>query len=329
MKISREKFLKGLGYSAFSTFSLLFCYYLTFPASAVADRITYEVGRATGGKVELAFGDVDLYGLTGISAENIQVTMHDPEEDVKFAVDEIRARLQILPLLLFSPELFLGIKLGEGSIEADIAMAGKGAKISAEIQSMNLMRPPILPKMAGMPVNGEIAGKLDLSWEEEFRKGEAKASLTLRSVGFGPGDIPVPVPGMSGLKLDKPLELGQLDIALDMRNGRLRLASFSQSGNADIELPEMRAAVTLASRMKSSSYDTCVQVKLSDEGKKKHSKIAGLLDIAGAMVKKDDDGYLHIPVTGNFGGKPKTKKTRCDSKGKRNLSKRRGKNRKK
>lgn len=310
-----KKFMRIAGYVAFAMIAFLFFLYVTFPAQAVAQRLAHEVQRATGGKVMMTFSDASLYRFSGIAAEGVKLRIARDDSDkegskpLEIELDSISARIQLLPLLLFNVSASIGAEIGDGSLDAVISKRDDGVEFELEIDDLDFASPPLLSKLTGVPINGKLAGKAKgkLGMGAARRRAgkpaggggfapelsEGQASLTLRDAGFGPGAI-------AGFTIPAEISFGQIDLALDMRRGRLRLASFQQKGG-NVGL-KASGAITLRRNFKASNLDTCLQFKFTDqEYLTKYPKVNTALQFAQVQLRKDGEGFLHLKFGGTVG----------------------------
>ena len=288
-----NKRLRIIGYVVFGIFAFGLSFYMTFPADAVGQRLTREFNRMTNGKYSVTFSDMSLYRFTGVAAENVTVKSTASDgEPLEVTFDQVRARLEILPLFALSLGGNAEIEMGEGTVELDVGTGSeKGSfDVELEIEELDFASPPILPKMAGMPLAGKLSGKAQVSWSAELRKSEGKASVTIRDAAMGPGAV-------QGFSFPT-LGLGQLDLALDLRAGRLRLASFQQKGG-DLNA-RANASTALNRSFGNSSLDACFEIKATDDFLSKNPKFKTVMELAQVKLKKDGEGYLHVPLSGTF-----------------------------
>ena len=134
--------MKIFGYIAFGLFSLIVGLYWTFPGGAVAQRLTHEIRKSTEGKVVAKFDDVDLYGLTGMTAEGIRLQVRgDGPEPMSIRVDELSTRLQILPLFLLKPVVSTALALGDSRINAEVTrLSQTEVEFELETEKRHLLR---------------------------------------------------------------------------------------------------------------------------------------------------------------------------------------------
>ncbi len=310
-----KKFMRIAGYIAFAVVALLFFLYATFPAPAVAQRLAHEVQRMTDGTVAMTFSDASLYRFSGIAAEGVKLrfTSDDGGEagskPMEIELDRVSVRVRLLPLLVFNLSASIGAELGAGSLDAVVSMGDDGVEFEVEIVDLDFASPPLLARLTGVPVNGKLVGKAKgkLSMGALRRRpgqpaggsgfapemSEGQASLTLREAGFGPGAV-------AGFTIPAAIGFGQIDLALDMRRGRLRLASFQQKGG-NVGL-KASGTVTLRRNLKASNLDTCLQFKFTDkEYLIKYPKVNTMLQFAQVQLRKDGEGFLHWKFGGTIG----------------------------
>ena len=164
-------------------------------------------------------------------------------------------------------------------------------RYALELDDVDMAAPPILGQLAGLPIRGRIAGKAESSWSSDPKKGAGKASLTIHDAQLGPGSL-------EGFTVPSTL-LGQLDLAFDMKQGRLRLASFQQKGG-DITLKPPTMSVGLRPKFKDSSLDACFEIRPADAYLTKNPMMKTVIDLAQVKFRKDEGGYIHVPLSGTF-----------------------------
>lgn len=314
--MASKKWLRAAGYVAFAVAAFLFFFYLTFPAGAVAQRMAQELSRSTGGDMTLTFEDASLFRFSGIQAYNVKLhaalgsDSGEPAKPIEVELDNVWVRVQILPLALLNISASAGAEIGDGSFEGHVATGDEGYEFELEIEDLDFSRPAILGSIVGMPVNGKIAGSATgriatgaarrgpkapavAATGLALDRSEGKASLTIRDASIGPGTV-------AGFTLPAPIGFGQIDLALDMQKGRLRLASFQQKGG-QVSL-KASGGLTLRRSLRASALDTCLQFKFDDdEYLKKYPKIGAALDFAALQLQKDGDGFLHLKHGGTIG----------------------------
>lgn len=311
----KRPLMRKIGYLTFALLSLLSCLYWTMPMDAVGHRLVSEIGQRSGGTVNISYGSIATYWLSGVEMQQLSLR-YEPaggeKIDVKF--ESVAARLAFLPLLTGSLEVSFDARLNEGSLSGTVGQDGVRTQAAVRLENVDFSKPPLLAGLIGMPAYGSLSGNVEIDWPAAVGERTGTASMTLRDAAAGPGEIALAMPGMSGLKIPAALQLGQLDFTLDLRQGQAKVSTFKQSAGEkkpDILLRRVDAGLSLKKSIRSSRYDACIEVKLDQSTAQKHPTLGGLMDLAGALVRKDSTGYLHLPLSGTFSGKPRTSKRLC------------------
>lgn len=323
--MASKKWLRTAGYVAFALATFLLFFYLTFPAGAVAQRMAQELSSYTGGAMTVTFEDASLYRFSGLQADNVKLRAALGSDEgtastpIDIELDNVWVRVQILPLALLDISVSAGARIGDGSLEGRVDTGGEGVGFELEIDELDFAESAILGKLAGLPVGGTIAGSATgtIGAGAAARgpktapagapglapdRSEGKASLTIRDASVGPGTV-------AGFTVPAPIGFGQIDIAFDMRKGRLRLASFQQKGG-QVAL-KASGGLTLRRNLRASALDTCLQFKFVDEAYlTKYPKIGAALQLAQVELKKDGDGFMHIKHGGTIGS-PRKQRGLC------------------
>lgn len=305
-KVTSRRWLRWIGYAAWALFALGVCLYLTFPGDAVGQWVARKVHQQTQGKISLSLDGVSLYGLTGFEADRVKVTMRRRDGDaLAVPLGPVQARLQILPLFLLKPVLAATVHLGAGSVSGTFGKGKDAVSVDVELDNVDFASPPVLGNMLNLPLTGVIGGKLALDWRQDPKQSSGQASLTLKQAAVGPGAI------APGLTLPKDMQLGQLDLALDLKEGRLRIASLQQKGEPNVQVRNVSGSATLRPQLGASSYDACLELKVDERLYKEYPKLEGMMLFAAARARKDSDGYLHVPLSGNFQSMPRMSQRLC------------------
>ncbi len=309
-----KKALITAGYIAFGVIALFLGIYLTFPADAVGQRLTHEVQKSTQGKLMLSFEDVSLYRLSGIEAEGVRVKIaQDGSSPLEFQLDELRARLRLLPLLWLSLSVDAEVEVGDGVLAARLTPGTEGGfSTDLELEELSLTSPPVLPGLVGVPLGGKISGEVHGDWSEKDSKATTgAANLKLEGMSFGPGTLRLPMPGMSekmDFTLPTAIELGTLTLDAPIEQGKLTIKSFNQTGG-DLAI-KLSGNLSLRPQLSASGIDVCLMVKPEQAFLTKNPKIRDALALAEVQLKKDGQGFLNVPLAGTI-GRPRLKGGLC------------------
>jgi type II secretion system protein N len=288
----RLQILRIVGYVAYSLAAFAVFLYFTFPAQVVGDRISHEVAAASGGAWSVSFEDMSLYRLTGLAGSGVRVRNRGQGgAELDVTLDELRLRVQILPLFLLRTSLSLNVVLGDGELDAQVQPEIKGGKMDLElrVRGLRLDSPPLLQALTGVAVGGELEGTLAGHWDGDPARSSGGAAITLRQAKVGPSTV-------SGFSIPA-IDLGQLELSLDLgQGGRLGVASFKQQGG-DVSA-KISGHGTLRRRAMGSALDLCLQFKADEGFLNKNPKLRTALQLAEVRLRKDPKGYFHVPLSG-------------------------------
>ncbi|MBC7792492.1 MAG: type II secretion system protein GspN, partial [Clostridia bacterium] len=271
MRISRNLWLR-LGYVAFGGVALLLSFYATFPAQAVGQRLAHEVQVRSRGVVSVTFGDASLYRFSGVSLSNVKMTvLRDGREPLMLDFDEAAARLKILPLVLFRPALSARLTLGKGTVIADVTKKGNAWDVALDIDDLDFTSPPMLPKLAGIPLNGKLDALGSVLYADPPTASNGSLTIDLKGSSVGAGVL-------FGFAIPQ-VGLGDVKLQLDIKDGRAKVTSFENSGgNLAFTLG---GEIQLKPVFSGSTLDGCVTFKAVDAAwLEKNEKIKAAMTLA-------------------------------------------------
>lgn len=321
MNLPKIHNIRAMGYAAFALFSLLVSLYATFPAEAVGQRLAREIQKKSNGSLSVTFRDVSLYRLSGVEVEGVTLrsTSSSSGKSMEIPIDEARVRLNLLPLFLLRVSASAEIEAGEGSIDATISKRSDAVTVDLDIDDFDLLQPPVLAKLAGIPiaakVNGTASAKLAFG-NEVVGKNSTGTTVTNNTIAFlpdkstgtmnlkmsaaklGPGTLSVPFHG-NNMDFSLPgIELGDIDMELEMKDGRVQVATYKHT--ATQLTTQISGSVTLRRDVQLSNLDACVQVKGDNAFLEKNPKLKTALQLAEVQFRKDSEGFLNISMAGSL-----------------------------
>ena len=281
--------MKILGYIGFAIFSIFFSLYLTFPSDVLGQRLGYEIRKKTEGEVNLSFESFDLSGLNGVEAEGIDVKLG---KEPPIRIDAISSHVQLWSLLTFNPALETEIELGNGKVELEATPQETGMALDVEIDKLDLAKPSLIAKYAGLPVRGIVKADLETGWKTGLKTLGGQGKIKLDQVSVGPGAI-------AGISFPA-ISLGDIEFELTAKKGVVELKSYKQSGgNFQTRLA---GKIELRSRLASSTFrDFCIQFKGDPEFLNKNSKLKSAIELASIKLKKAPDNFMHVSFSGPMG----------------------------
>jgi type II secretion system protein N len=299
-----KKTLLVAGYIGFGLLTFLASLYLTFPAEALAQRLTQELRRRSGGQWQAAYTQAATYRLSGLALTGVTFThLAGPnaaaapadgsapaasDAQQSFKVDSLRARLRLLPLLLGHTGLQAQAQLHNGWLSATVTPQGTGMTVEAQAKDIDLATPPLLAQFVGLPVGGKLNGSLEGRYDLDPKKMNAQLDLQLDTATVGSGAV-------AGFSLPN-VEVGQITLAAEIKEGKLKVTQFKQMGG-NVSL-QANASATVRNPVDASVVDVCFKVRADPLFLSNNPKIKTALQLAEVQIKKDPEGYLNLPLTG-------------------------------
>jgi type II secretion system protein N len=260
----RKYILSAIGYSAFFVFSFLLSFYWTFDANHVVKPRLIDEARKQG--FELDISDLDKYRLSGVEARN--VTVQSSFFSTPFKIDELKARLSLLPLILGRKSVAFSAKLYDGTLTGRWVESKKNRQVNVEAKNVDLSR--IQPgKVGSLWVMAKLSGKADLNlspktdpkkWKGQIKAGAGSGKFT----AFTYHGFQVPEIKLNSMDLDVSLLSGKADI----RNLELKSPDLPCDG---------RGTVDLATPFKSSQIQLTAKINPSAEFMAKVPALQALL----------------------------------------------------
>ena len=180
--------LRILGYCALVVLSVLLGFYIHFPATAVAERISHEIEKSLKGKAMVDIEEIDLFGLSGVEAKNVRLQWMLDNEPVPIAVDDLRIRLALMPLLMGRIEVAGSLRARGAEVEFALEPYQEGkTTVIATLRDLAL-NDPALVNLAGFPIGGKLHGQVNMHLAEQLRHMDGDVSLSLENLAIGPAE---------------------------------------------------------------------------------------------------------------------------------------------
>lgn len=335
MTVIVPKWLKVTAYPGWFAICFFASLYLTFPLTLVKAPVVAGLEDALGkGKQgrygtdpKVAIDELSLWRMTGVELERVslQLASSDPDPGPTVELDTAAARIGLFSLLLNEPTVHFSAALYGGELEGSVTLKGdkeasesflghtfalldgKAQGIAAlhlTVDGVDLSKAPPVIEKAGVPVTGVLGGKVDLELGEDPAKEAAgDIDLTLAGVTLGPGELKIPVPGLTGGLTLPLIDMGDLEVKAPVVEGKAKFDKLGLNGkdfNAKVDLE-----LSLASRMSSSRLSGDGSFQISEQFLEQNSKFKTLLDFASPLKRaRDDEGRYHFNLRGSL-GKPK------------------------
>ncbi len=299
--LQNKKLLTTLAYVAYGLGALLISFYLTFPAEAVGQRLAHEVQKQSKGKVSFSFGDASLYRFSGVSLSSVKVTvLQDNKDPLILDFDQVAARIKILPLVLLRIAVHAKLELGDGVITADFSKRGEVIDADFDIDDVDFTQPPLLPKLAGIPLAGKLSASGSVYLAEQPNASTGNIELDLKGGSVGPG-------ALMGFTVPQ-VTFGNLKAVFDLKDGKAKVTKF-ENGGGNLTLG-FGGEIALRPKFDTSTLDLCAQLKADPEWLAKNEKVRSALQLAEIQFQKDPSGTINIPLRGSV-QKPQPSKGLC------------------
>ncbi|HEX7663376.1 MAG TPA: type II secretion system protein GspN [Polyangiaceae bacterium] len=225
------------GYPAFYLICVFTFTSLTFPYETLKQRIVLAFNaqqRAAGAPQELQIDELTSSWVTGVKAIGVHLTR--PSSDGKsppevLSIDEARARISLLPLLIGHRTFTFVLKGFGGEIDGSYQESGKDRHVSVDVDAIDVGTIEPLTTALGLPLEGHLSGTVD------FDLPEGKATKGSGTVAFEGTDLAVG-DGKAKLKgaLALPrLTIGNLSMSGEAKDGVLKISKLGASGK-DLDL---------------------------------------------------------------------------------------------
>lgn len=286
------------GYISFTLVCLAISLYWTFPVEALGQRISHDIVQATGGIWHVGMRDVETYRVSGLRARGVSIRREGGGDPIVLTVDEARVRVRLLSLFLLRLSIDLYLPSPDGLLHLNLSPRGsffslsqaRALAFSFRAQGWSLRAPDVLGKLFGLPIAGILDGELEGEVENEVTNLKGNGDFSLANFSVGPGAV-------NGLTLPT-IDFGKLHTTFDVAQGKFKVSEFTQQGgNLRVRLG---AQAQLLAPLASSQLDVCLQVKPEADFLAKSEKMRMLQQIAEITVKKDNEGFLHVPLAGAF-----------------------------
>lgn len=317
MKERLKKILPKLGYPAFYFFCLAIFLSWTFPYDKLKQRIVTSFNaqqRASSSPQELQIDELDSSWVTGVKATGVKLVApsSDPSKPpTEIKIDEARARISLLGLLVGNKEVTFRVDAFEGTIKGSFEDTGKTRAIEVAFDGVDMSKVDAIAANVGFPLDGKLFGTLKLDLPEgKASKGNGTMSFEVRDMFAGNAkELTVKTP-LGPFTLPR-LKVGTFNVSGDAKDGVLKITKIGASGG-DVDVAgdgrvQMREVATDA------FLDVNLKFKVNDAYRNKNDKTKMLfgtpggkdkpmLEMSPEMAKsKTSDGYYALKIGGTLG----------------------------
>ncbi len=321
MKQRFIRILKFLAFPALYVTCLILFFYLTFPWNRLKDRVVAEIalrGQKPKSSIQrVEIDDLDSYWFTGVEATGVRIYLppsddagsdKDKPTESMIKVDELNARLQILPLFIGRLRVKFWARAFNGEIKGMVPVGASSGPVEVQLDSLDLTYVDVIKDTLGIPIKGIATGKLELAAEGgKFSKASGMLDLAINGVAVGDGKSKI----KNQIALPEA-KLGDLIITAEAKDGALKVTKFEANGT-DIELAG-DGKVNVREPAGSSVADLYVRFKFTDAYRTKSdltkmllgapgSSAPSLFELADPRIKrsKRSDGFYGWHIHGALG----------------------------
>lgn len=264
---------------------------LFFPAEAVGQRLVYGVEQASGGSFVLVLDDVGAWTLSGLKADDVQLLRkkkkrgrrakddEGPAPTLFAALDNISARVQLLPLLGGAQLITIKGSAYDGSIDGELGLDGQIRVMDLELDDLDLsLYPASLPDGEALQLVGRFNFESDLRLDPD-------------DVDNSTGDIRLEIEDLAVLNEAFADSFDEAVIELENEDGKLVIKKGSFQGEK-IQA-ELSGEIQLNKRIGKSRLDIKIQLNLD-------TSYDLLAKASGLKKARDSSGVYHFQCTGTL-----------------------------
>ena len=291
MRVNSRHVMRFMAYGAFAMFSLLVSLYFTFPVDALGQRLENEIRKTTKGAINVSLKNFSFYRLSGVQAKDVQLTLvKEGGKEIVLKLEALKARINILPLLLLRKSLSAYMLIGGGELSAELDLNGKDLDFSLTSENVVLEKIPFIQDYVGMPLSGTLSGEVEMEWRQNIAKSKGRVDIDIAKLSLGAGSF-------SGFSIPA-LNMGNVAAEMDLEKGKFKLKTFKQVGG-DVSA-RLHLSSDLRPSIMASSLDACAEFKLDKGLLDKNPNLKTALQLAEVQLKKDDKDYLHAAFRGTM-----------------------------
>ena len=305
-----------VGYPAFYLFALLVFLSWTFPYDKLKERIVTTFNatqRSSPSPQELQIEELDSSWLTGVKAKGVKLIAppSDPTKGpTEIKIDEARARISLLGLLVGNKDVSFRIDAFDGTIKGTFEDSGKERNIDVTFDGVDMSKVDAIAANVGFPLDGKLFGTLKLQLPEgKASKGNGAVNLEIRDMFAGNAkELTVKTP-LGPFTLPR-LKVGNFAVTGDAKDGILKLTKIGAAGG-DVDVTG-DGRVQLREVATDAHLEVNLKFKINDgyRGKSEKTKLLfgtpggkdkPMLEMDPRMAKsKTADGFYGLKIGGTL-----------------------------
>jgi type II secretion system protein N len=293
--------------------------YETFPYDRVRDFAIHQIETAVPGS-EVEIVSLAPAWITGVEATGVRIRLPQREGEehrTEITVPRIYARAGIFAYLVGTTDVVFEIEAdGGGTITGEVTdtVTGSGSDaherthVIANVAALDLRRIGPIRHFLGIPVEGVVAGDIDVTLADELDETTGHITLTITGVALGDGRSEVALssfmPGLPGGIVIDRLAGGDIDLRVDIEHGVGRVQQMHSAGE-DAQL-QGQGTVRLLRPFRMSALDLLLRIAIAPGYREReHMRGAFLLldNVEQVRPYRASDGAFQIRLQGALGGR--------------------------
>ena len=262
-------------------FCLLVFAFITFPFDKLRDKIVTSFNsQQKNGAMELSIDEMGSSFITGVKAKGIKLTSagEPGKPPVEVKVDEAKARISVLGLLIGHRDVTFSFSLGGGDVSGNYEEHGKDREIEVNIDNVDIGQVEIITSQLGVPMEGHLTGQVKFSLPEgKISKASGTVNLDIAGVTIGDGKAK-----LKGLLALPKLDIGGISIVADAKEGGLRVSKIN-AGGKDVEL-QGDGRIALRELAPDAALDLNLRFKVNDNYRNKNDQTKSLFGSPGSKM---------------------------------------------
>lgn len=316
MKERLKRIAPKVGYPLFYLFCLVVFLSWTFPYDKLKERIVTTFNaqqRNSATPTELQIDELDSSWLTGVKAKGVRLISPsgDPTKaPTEIKIDEARARISLLGLLVGNKDVSFRIDAFDGTIKGTFDDSGKERNVDVTFDAVDMSKIDAIAANVGFPLEGKLFGNLKLQLPEgKASKANGTVALEIRDMVAGNAkELTVKTP-LGPFTLPR-LKVGNFAVNGDAKEGILKITKVGASGG-DVDV-NGDGRVQLREVATDAHLEVNLKFKLNDGYRTKNDKTKMLFGAPGSKDKpmlemdprmaksKTSDGYYSLRVGGTL-----------------------------
>jgi type II secretion system protein N len=318
MKERLKRIAPKVGYPLFYLFSLVVFLSWTFPYEKLKERIVTTFNaqqRTSSAPTELQIDELDSSWLTGVKAKGVRLISPsaDPTKaPTEIKIDEARARISLLGLLVGNKDVSFRIDAFDGTIKGSFDDSGKERNVDVTFDSVDMSKVDAIAANVGFPLEGKLFGNLKFQLPEgKASKANGTVALEIRDMVAGNSkELTVKTP-LGPFTLPR-LKVGTFAVNGDAKDGILKITKIGGGGaSSDVDVTG-DGRVQLREVATDAHLEVNLKFKLNDGYRTKNDKTKMLFGAPGVKDKpmlemdprmakaKSADGFYALRVGGTL-----------------------------